>query len=259
MTVEKKNRRQQIVKSTIFYIGLIVIWQLVFLFGTRWLKIWKPYAFPNPQGVFEVLIRLVSNMTLVRAIVKSILRALTGFAISALLGIAAGVVLYKIRRIRKYIGPLIMGMQTLPTVCWVPFAILWFGLTEKAILFVVIMGSTCGIALSVENGIENIDPLYMKAARTMGARGIVMFKEVIVPASMPEVITGLRQGWSFAWRALMSGEVMASTIGLGHTLILGRDLADINQVMLVMIIIVVIGITVDKCIFKQIQKRLIKR
>lgn len=252
------NKQKDILKSIVFYIGLIVLWQLVFMIGTQWLEWWKPYAFPNPKGVVEVFVRLVMNTTLLRAAVKSILRALLGFAISAVLGMLAGVVLYKIKKIRKYIGPLIMGMQTLPTVCWVPFAILWFGLTEQAIIFVVIMGSTCGIALSVESGIENINPLYIKAARTMGARGFTLFKEVIIPASLPAVITGLRHGWSFAWRALMSGEVMASTVGLGHTLILGRDLADINQVMLVMIVIILIGIAVDKCIFKQIEKRILK-
>ncbi len=254
----KSKRQKDIAKSIIFYVGLILLWQLIFMIGTQWLKWWKPYAFPNPKGVAEVFVRLCMNTTLLRAAGKSILRALTGFAISSVLGVVAGVVLYRIKRIRKYIGPLIMGMQTLPTVCWVPFAILWFGLTEKAIIFVVIMGSTCGIALSVEKGIENINPLYLKAARTMGARGFVLFKEVIIPASLPEVITGLRHGWSFAWRALMSSEVMASTVGLGHTLILGRDLADINQVMLVMITIIVIGIAVDKCIFKQIEKRILK-
>ena len=252
------NKQKDILKSIVFYVGLIVLWQLVFMIGTEWLDWWKPYAFPNPKGVAEVFIRLVMNTTLLRAALKSIPRALIGFAISAVLGMLVGVVLYKIKKIRKYIGPLIMGMQTLPTVCWVPFAILWFGLTEQAIIFVVIMGSTCGIALSVESGIENINPLYIKAARTMGARGFTLFKEVIIPASLPAVITGLRHGWSFAWRALMSGEVMASTIGLGHTLILGRDLADINQVMLVMIVIIVIGIAVDKCIFKKIENKILK-
>lgn len=252
------NKRKDILKSVVFYIGLIVLWQLVFWVGTDLLEWWKPYAFPNPKGVAEVFVRLVVNTTLLRAALKSILRALIGFAISATFGMLAGVVLYKIKKIRKYIGPLIMGMQTLPTVCWVPFAILWFGLTEQAIIFVVIMGSTCGVALSVESGIENINPLYIKAARTMGASGFTLFKEVIIPASLPAIITGLRHGWSFAWRALMSGEVMASTVGLGHTLILGRDLADINQVMLVMIVIIVIGIAVDKCIFKQIERKVLK-
>lgn len=250
-----KKKRNNIIKNIIFYLVLILIWQLIFMIGTQWLKWWKPYAFPNPKGVVEVLVRLCLNSTLLIAMGKSILRALTGFLISAGMGVVAGVVLYRIKRIRKYIGPLIMGMQTLPTVCWVPFAILWFGLTEKAIIFVVVMGSTCGIAVSVEKGIENINPLFIKAAKTMGAGGFVLFKEVIVPASLPEVITGLRHGWSFAWRALMSGEVMASTVGLGYTLILGRDLADINQVMLVMIVIVLIGIAIDKCIFSQIEKK----
>lgn len=241
-------------KSILFYIGLICLWQLIFVAGSYYFHWWKSYAFPNPVGVAQVFIRLCRSGTLLYAALRSILRALTGFSISAVLGVCAGVGLYKMKRIRSYLGPLIMGLQTLPTVCWVPFAILWFGITEEAILFVVIMGSTCGIALSVEKGMENINPLYLKAARTMGAGGFVLFWEIMLPASMKEVITGLRHGWSFAWRALMSGEVMASTAGLGYTLILGRDLADINQVMLVMIMIIVIGILVDRCIFKRIEK-----
>ena len=153
------GKQKDILRSIIFYIGLIILWQLLFWTATDLFDWWKPYAFPNPKGVLETLIRLVMNATLLRTIIESILLALTGFAISALLGILAGVVLYKIKKIRKYIGPLVMGMQTLPTVCWVPFAILWFGLTEQAIIFVVIMGSVCGVALSVESSIANINPL----------------------------------------------------------------------------------------------------
>lgn len=120
--------------------------------------------------------------------------------------------------------------------------------------FVVVMGSAFGIAISVDNAIKNIPVIYTRAALTMGASRRQMYCYVLFPACLPEMIAGLKQGWSFAWRALMAGEVMTTSIGLGQTLIMGRDLADINQVMLVMIVIVVVGIVIDKCIFSVIER-----
>lgn len=140
-----------------------------------------------------------------------------------------------------------------------PFSILWFGLSTNAILFVVIMGSAFSIAISVDNAIKNIQPIYKKAALTMGANKRQMYINVIFPASLPEFVSGLKQGWSFAWRALMAGEVMTTSKGLGQTLIMGRDLADINQVMLVMVVIVIVGIIIDKYIFSIIEKRILSK
>ena len=140
-----------------------------------------------------------------------------------------------------------------------PFAILWFGLNQQAIVFVVVMGSAFSIALAVESGMRNIDPIYVKAARTMGAGGVQLITRVILPAALPNLLSGLRQGWSFGWRALMSGEVMSSAIGLGHTLMMGRDLADINQVMLVMIVIILVGVVVDKGLFSSVEDRVLRR
>ena len=159
--------------------------------------------------------------------------------------------------LQRNIKPIILGIQTLPSVCWVPFSILWFGLSTQAILFVVVMGSAFGIAISVDNAIKNIPVIYTRAALTMGASRRQMYCYVLFPACLPEMIAGLKQGWSFAWRALMAGEVMTTSIGLGQTLIMGRDLADINQVMLVMIVIVVVGIVIDKCIFSVIERHVL--
>ena len=121
------------------------------------------------------------------------------------------------------------------------------------------MGSAFSIAISVDNAIKNIQPIYKKAALTMGANKRQMYINVIFPASLPEFVSGLKQGWSFAWRALMAGEVMTTSKGLGQTLIMGRDLADINQVMLVMVVIVIVGIIIDKYIFSIIEKRILSK
>ncbi len=126
-------------------------------------------------------------------------------------------------------------------------------------MFVVVMGSAFSIAISVDNAIKNVQPIYTKAALTMGAGKGQLYRHVIFPASLPELISGMKQGWSFAWRALMAGEVMTTSIGLGQTLIMGRDLADIDQVMLVMLVIVLVGIIIDKCIFSVIENRVLKK
>ena len=121
------------------------------------------------------------------------------------------------------------------------------------------MGSAFGIAIAIESGIKNVPPIYIKAARTMGVDSFQLYARVIFPAALPAFVSGLKQGWSFAWRALMSGEVMSASMGLGYTLMVGRDLADINQVMTVMLVIILIGILIDKGIFTQIEMRILKK
>ena len=202
---------------------------------------------------------MCSDGTLLEATGNSLLRGIAGFAIAVVIGVVLGLLIYQFKYLQKNLKPIILGIQTLPSVCWVPFSILWFGLTTQAILFVVIMGSTFSIAIAVDNAIKNILPIYTKAALTMGADKSQLYHYVILPASLPELVSGLKQGWSFAWRALMAGEVMTTSIGLGQTLIMGRDLADINQVMLVMLVIVIVGILIDKCIFSVIEKRLFRK
>lgn len=242
----------------LFYAGLILLWQLVYSLGVE-LSWWKAYAFPNPTGVWESLLALGRGKNLLRAILYSLGRAGLGFLLACLAGGLLGLGLLRSPLLKRYLKPLIMGIQTLPSICWVPFAILWFGLNQQAILFVVVMGSAFGISLAVESGMRNIDPIYVKAARTMGASGFYLLRRVIFPAALPNLLSGLRQGWSFAWRALMSGEVMSSAIGLGHTLMMGRDLADINQVMLVMLIIVLVGVFIDKGIFSTMEERVLRQ
>ena len=245
--------------SLAFYAGLIALWQFLYTFATDWFHLAKPYAVPHPLGVLQSISTLVSNHTLQTAILSSIFRALIGFLIACMIGTILGILIIHFNYLERNLKPFILGIQTLPSICWVPFAILWFGLNESAIIFVVVMGSAFGIALSVESSIKNIPPLYIKAAKTMGVSQKNMYQKVILPAALPALIAGLKQGWSFAWRALMSGEVMSASVGLGYTLIIGRDLADINQVMTVMIVIVLIGIIIDKGIFTTIENHVLKK
>ncbi len=243
----------------IFLIILIAIWQGFYWLTVDLLEVFKAYSFPSPMGVGERLIELCSDGSLLEATGQSLLRGVAGYVIAVVIGFAIGFLINHFSYLQKNFKPIVLGVQTLPSVCWVPFSILWFGLSTQAILFVVVMGSAFGIAISVDNAIKNIDPIYVKAAKTMGAGRRQTYWNVILPASLPEIVSGLKQGWSFAWRALMAGEVMTTSIGLGQTLIMGRDLADINQVMLVMLVIVIVGIVIDKCIFSVIEKRLLRK
>jgi NitT/TauT family transport system permease protein len=246
-------------KTLLFYLVLIVIWEVAYLIGTQWLGVWKSYAFPEPLGVLRAGMRMAADGSLWYAVAYSGIRAAVGFLLSAIIGIGFGIILSVGKKnIAHYLRPFLMGIQTLPSVCWVPFAILWFGLDEQAIIFVVIMGASFSITLSVDSAIRNVNPLLIRAARTMGAEGRTLYTKVIVPAGLPAFIAGLRQGWSFAWRALMAGEVMSSTIGLGHSLMMGRDLADINQVMLVMLVIVLLGIIIDRGVISQVETKVLK-
>lgn len=243
----------------IFILLLLLLWQGAYYLFVDILAVTASYTVPSPLGIGERGIQLFEDGTLLLAIRNSLLRGLAGFFIAVCIGFCLGILLNQIRYLQKNLKPIVLGVQTLPSVCWVPFSILWFGLSTRAILFVVVMGAAFSIAISVDNAIKNIPPIYIKAAKTMGAGKWQLYKNIIFPASLPELVGALKQGWSFAWRALMAGEVMTTSIGLGQTLITGRDLADINQVALVMLIIVLIGILIDKCIFTRIECHMLKK
>ena len=245
-------------RLTAFYALLIVLWQLVFYFGAIVFHLWKPYAFPNPMGVWRSFVTLAVQNALAPAVLLSLRRVLTGYLLSLVIGAAIGLSLTRARALSAALKPLMLGVQALPSVCWVPFAVLWFGLTEASILFVIVMGTAFSFSIAVESAIRNVNPLYIKAARTMGAGGFSLYFRVILPASLPALITGLKQGWSFAWRALMNAEVMSAAIGIGQMLVMGRDLADINRVALIIVIIILIGALIEKFVFSLAEERVLR-
>lgn len=252
-----KTRR--LTGSILFFIGLLAVWQLLYVAATDWFEWAKPYAVPHPAGVVQSAKTLLANGTLIAAVGKSMLRVLVGFFISVVVGVLFGILIIRSEYLARNLKPLLLGIQTLPSICWVPFAILWFGLKESSIIFVVVMGSVFSISLALESGIKEVPPIYIKAAKTMGVTPGKMYTKVIFPAALPSFVAGLKQAWSFAWRALMSGEVMSASVGLGYTLMIGRDLADINQVMTVMLVIILIGIVIDKGIFSNVENYLLKQ
>ncbi len=242
-----------------FYLILIAIWELAYRLGVDWLRLWKAYVFPSPLSVITTLLGLISDNTLSVAVLASAKRILVGYFVSMILGILLGLIIVRYKWLDENVSALILGLQTLPSICWLPFAILWYGLNESAIIFVIAIGSTFAVAIAVESGIKNVNPLFIRAAKTMGADGINVYWNVIIPASLPSLISGLKQGWSFAWRALMAGEMLSATKGLGQVLMVGRDLADISQVMAVMIVIIILGVVVDKLVFGKIEMNIRRR
>ncbi len=182
-----------------------------------------------------------------------------GYALSIAIGVTLGTLLARVRWLEETVGSLVMGLQTLPSICWLPLALLWFGLNDSAILFVVVMGAVLAITVSVADGVKNLPPVYTRAAKTMGVRPLAMYTEVLLPASLPAILTGAKLGWSFAWRSLMAGELLFVSIGLGHLLMMGRELADMSQVVAVMIVIIGLGLFTDRCIFGALETRVRER
>lgn len=237
----------------VFLIALIAIWALIYELGDNILKIWKPYVFASPAAVFSTMWKLVTDGSLGIAVLVTMRRMVAGYCISVVLGTALGLLVSRMKYLNGPFNAFILGLHSLPSICWLPFAILWFGIDESSILFVTVLGSLFAIAIAVESGIRNITPLYLRAARTMGAHGLAIYRDVMLPASLPALVAGLRHGWSFAWRALMAGEMLAATRGVGVILMQGRDFADITQVMAMMVVIIALGLFMDKCIFGSLE------
>jgi NitT/TauT family transport system permease protein len=153
----------------------------------------------------------------------------------------------------------VTGLQALPSICWLPLALLWFGLNDRAILFVVVMGSLTSVIITVKDGVMNLSPTYVRAALTMGTSPFRLYTDVLLPASLPSILTGAKLGWAYAWRALMAGELLFVSLGLGHLLIMGRELADMSQVMAIMVVISALGLFVDLVIFGALERRVRSR
>lgn len=243
----------------VFYLSIFALWEVCYQMGVVILRIWKPYSFPSPFGVAESLISLIQDNTLQIATGASLFRIAIGYGLSVMLGILIGLFILQTGRLGEHFSSLILGLQALPSICWVPFAILWYGLNQSAIIFVIVIGSTFAIAISVESSIRSVNPLYIRVAKNTGINKISMYIDVIFPAALPGILAGLKQGWSFAWRSLMAGEMMTATLGLGQVLMVGRDLADISQVVAIMTVIVALGLGVDHVAFGAVEKRLRKQ
>jgi len=238
----------------LFYSALIAVWVIL-----AKLRVWPPYIFPTPWGVFEALWAGFADHSFWIAIAVSMRRMLVGYGVSVVFGMILGLGIASSKFLEETVGGLLVSLQSLPSICWLPIAVLWFGLTEKAILFVVVMGSLLSVTISMETGRRQLPKIYSMAGRNLGAKGLQLFLYVTLPASLPYIVTGLKQGWAFAWRSLISGEMIFVSLGLGQLLMMGRDLNDMSQVIAVMVLIIALGYLVDGLVFKTLERRLEER
>lgn len=240
-----------------FFAVLALLWEIAYR-----TKIWSPVLLPSPGQVVTYLESVAADGTLVKATVITMRRLLVGYLIGVIIGLPLGLLTARWKVLGDTIGTLALGLQTLPSVCWVPLALLWFGQTEAAMLFVVVMGTLWSVIIATETGVRNVPPIYRRAALTMGSKRLHMWFKVILPAALPFIVSGMKQGWAFAWRSLMAAEIFVTILtgfGLGQLLHYGRELSAMEQVIGIMIVIVVIGLLADKIFFSPIEKFLHRR
>lgn len=233
-----------------FFLFLVALWQALYM-----ARLWPDFLFPSPVSVAETLVAGFLDGRFLIGIGTSMARVIVGYLISTAIGLPLGLVIGRVRILDETVGEVLSGLQTLPSIAWLPLALLWFGLNERAILFVVVMGAVLSISIAAESGVKNTPPQYLRAANNMGARGWRLYRYVILPAALPSILTGMKLGWSFAWRSLMAGELLYVSLGLGQLLMMGRELNDMSQVIAVMLVIIALGLIVDRLVFAPVERR----
>jgi NitT/TauT family transport system permease protein len=219
------------------------VWELVYLSGYK-----SAIIFPGPATVLANLWGQMQHALLWQAIGTTLQRAVVGFGLALIIGSVVGALVSRIKPLRAAVGSLITGLQTMPSIAWFPFAIIFFGLNTSAILFVIVLGAAPSIANGLIAGVDYTPPLLLRAGKTMGLRGLPLYRHLILPASLPTFVAGLKQGWAFAWRSLMAGEllvIIAGTSSIGVLLSTDQQQADMPSAMAIMIVILVLGIAVD--------------
>src|SRR5689334_17102084 len=241
----------------LFFAILIGLWEWAFR-----AKIWSPVLLPSPEQVAEYLRSTITDGTLLSATVITMRRLLIGYVIGLIGGLPLGLLTARWNVVHDTIGTLALRLQTLPSVCWVPLALLWFGQTEAAMLFVVVMGTLWSVVIATDTGVRHVPPIYPRAALTMGSKRFHIWLKVILPSALPFIVSGMKQGWAFAWRSLMAAEIFVTVLtgfGLGQLLHFGRELNAMEQVIAIMLVIVVIGLLADKIFFSPIERFLHRR
>jgi NitT/TauT family transport system permease protein len=230
---------------------------------------WKPeYALPGPITALKALWHSAVDIgpngshVLLHATANTMQRAAIGYAASVVIGVTIGLAVARSKFLRAAVGSMITGLQTMPTIAWLPLAVLLFKLSETAITFVVILGAAPAIANGVISGVDHIPPVLLRAGRVLGARGLGAYRHIVIPAAFPGLVSGLKQGWAFAWRSLMAGElivIIAQKPSLGVGLSYARELSDAPLLMAYMIAVFVIGIVIDACFFAVLERNIRRR
>lgn len=241
-------------KRVIFFLGIIILWEVVYR-----ANIWPDFMFPSLIKVSIATIKGIADGTYSIAFLYSIKRLLIGYIIALTSGLAIGIAISKSKTLDDTFGMLILSLQSVPSVVWLPLALLWFSMGETAIIFVVVIGGIWNMTINTISGIRNVDPVLIKSGRNLGYKGIRLFTHIVLPASVPHLITGARLAWAFCWRALMSAEILGTGKGLGQILMWGRDMGNMQTVLSIMIIIALTGMITDNFIFKKIEFNIYKK
>jgi len=237
------------------------------LFLLAWQLVWASaitdeFKVPAPAEVWHSFAKTIEDGSVWSILWTSISRAFVGFAIALVIATPLGLLVAKVRPVRAAIGPILSGLQSLPSVAWVPAAILWFGLTDATIYFVVLAGSIPSIANGLVAGIDQIPPILPRVGQVLGARGLTSARHILLPAALPGYIAGCKQGWAFSWRSLMAAEIIAAGpllgYGLGAYLKDGSDLSNMPGVIAAIFLILIVGIGIELLIFRPIERRVLR-
>jgi NitT/TauT family transport system permease protein len=236
---------------------VLLVWQLAY---SAHLK--RPDLLPSPLDVWNSLHDQWLQGTVLSVIWTSLSRGVLGFLVSVVIGTPIGLLVARVKPVRAAIGPILSGLQSIPSVAWVPAAVIWFGLSNATIYAVVLLGAVPSIANGLVAGVDQVQPIYLRAGRTLGATGIRGVWHVLLPAALPGYVAGLKQGWAFSWRSLMAAELIASSpalgLGLGAQLEFSRQNLDMPGVLATIILILLVGIGIELLIFNPIERRVLR-
>jgi NitT/TauT family transport system permease protein len=237
---------------------LLLVWQLVYD-----AHVVKPYRLPSPHDTLSALQEQWRSGDLQEAVWNSVRRGGLGFLASLVIATPLGLLVGRVKPVRRAVGPILSGLQSLPSVAWVPASILWFGTSDATIYFVVLMGAVPSIANGMVSGLDQVPPLFLRVGRVLGARGLASARYVLLPAALPGYVGGLRQGWAFSWRSLMAAELIARSpelgLGVGQLLESSREQSSIEGVIAGIFTILVIGIAIELCLFAPLERRVLRR
>ncbi|MEV6260779.1 ABC transporter permease [Streptomyces sp. NPDC051784] len=236
---------------------VILVWQLLV-----WAKVTDDYKLPPPGAVWDSLTDMWLQGTLLEVIWTSVSRGLFGFVMAVAIGTPLGMLVARVKVVRAAIGPILSGLQSLPSVAWVAPAIIWLGLDDSTMYAVILLGAVPSVANGLVSGVDQVPPLFLRAGRTIGATGLRGTIHIVLPAALPGYLAGLKQGWAFSWRSLMAAEIIASSpdlgLGLGQLLENGRNNFDMPGIFLAILLILFVGIAIDLLIFSPLERRVLR-
>ncbi|WP_371606025.1 MULTISPECIES: ABC transporter permease [unclassified Streptomyces] len=248
---------QKVLPPVVAVVLVVLVWQLLV-----WAKVTDDYKLPPPGAVWDSLTDMWVQGTLLEVIWTSVSRGLFGFVMAVAIGTPLGLLVARVKIVRAAIGPILSGLQSLPSVAWVAPAIIWLGLDDKTMYAVILLGAVPSVANGLVSGVDQVPPLFLRAGRTIGATGLRGTIHIVLPAALPGYLAGLKQGWAFSWRSLMAAEIIASSpdlgLGLGQLLENGRNNFDMPGIFLAILLILFVGIAIDLLIFSPLERRVLR-